>query len=49
MYDINTNLMGVDFNGLRFNGWQTRTGGLTGPDICYQVQNDIVFEQRWGD
>jgi len=46
VYDINTNLLGVDFDGLQSSGWQKHSGE-PGSGV-YQVSNDVVFEQKWG-
>ena len=47
IYDIDTNLLGVDFDGLQSSGWQCHSGQYD--SSVYTVSNDIVFEQYWGD
>ena len=43
--EINQTMLSVNFDGLQSSGWQrSESVGNT-----YQVSNDIVFEQYWGD
>lgn len=46
MYDINANLLSVNFDGLQSSGWQHHTNTYSAAE--YSVSNDIVFEQFWG-
>lgn len=43
--EINQTLLSVNFDGLQSSGWQRSEENAS----TYQVSNDIVFEQFWGD
>lgn len=46
MDDINTKLMGTDFDSFKSNGWQQRVNEYSAPEQV--ISNDLVFEQFWG-
>jgi hypothetical protein len=44
---MNSDLLGVDFEGFRSADWYSSSGSAAGGDMA--ARNDIVYEQQWGD